>query len=190
MNKNALLLIPLALVLSGCGGKPDEPATAAEEAAEVAEAKGAEDTGCETRDIRKVCLPIQANPKINLNTNSMKANPNNGCVKAGSTVEFRITPDPGELNTVEIWPKVEADTWLAGWNSEESDRIFIKVPSDVTQGTDHDYGWTDHITGKCVDPRVRVDDTGPVETQSPQKPGIDVDETLDENAGKVATPDD
>jgi hypothetical protein len=187
MNKNALLLIPLALILSGCGEKPEEAATAPEAAEEAA---APEQMACVTRVIPPNCIPIHANPIVMLNTSGMLAVPPNACVAAGTTVEFTITPDPGALNTVEIWPKDENDTWLAGWNSGSSDKIVITVPASVPNQTDHDYGWTNHTTGECVDPRMRVDDQGPIEAESPADAGVNIDETLDENMDKAELPDD
>ena len=182
MKKNALLLIPLALVLSGCAEKPEEAETAAR-----AEATGR--TGCEEQTL-PVCLPIHADPKITLTLGGMVTAPPNACIKPNTEtpIEFTIAPDPGEINTVEIWPKDEEDTWLAGWNSGPSNKIVIVVPASPL-GTKYDYGWTNHKTGRCVDPRISVGDDEPVETQSPGQAGPDIDETLDENSDKVVMPD-
>jgi hypothetical protein len=189
MTKNALLLIPLALILSGCGEKPEEAATDPEKAEGAATAAASDQTECETQVIPPVCIPIHANPKIMLNTNTMMTVPPNACVAVGMTVEFTITPDPGTLNTVEIWPKVAADSWLAGTNSGSSDKILITVPTSVPSKTDHDYGWTYRTTGKCVDPRMRVDDQGAIETKSPTGAGVNGEEALDEDMNKAELPD-
>jgi len=185
--KITLLFIPLPLILLGCNGQPEEPVAAPE----AAEATAAADAGtCEKRVIPPVCIPIHANPKVQLNTSGMVATPPNACVAAGTTVEFTITPDPGVPNSVEIWPKDAADTWLAGTNSGATDKIVITVPASVPNKTDHNYGWTNHSTGRCIDPRVRVDDQPPIETEKPMDAGIEIDDTMDGEMDKVQLPDD
>ena len=190
MNKYTLLFVPLALALSACGEKPEEAATAPEAAEEAAAAAATDQMECETQVIPAVCISIHANPKIQLNTAAMMTLPPSACVAAGTTVEFTITPDPGALNTVEIWPKDPADTWLVGKNSGSSDKIEITVPTSVPNKTNHDYGWTVNTTGRCVDPRMRVDDQGPIETENPEDAGVNIGETIDKDMDKAELPDD
>ena len=186
MNKNALLLIPLALILSGCGEKPEK----ADKADKAAAAEATEQVECKTENIPPVCIPIHANNKIMLNRNPMKTVPPSACLSAGTTVEFNVHPDPGVTDTVEVWPKDKADTWLAGTNSPDSSKIVITVPGSLVNGSEYYYGWTDLTTGECVDPRMEVDNQDPIETQNPEQSGVNIDEVIDEETNKAALPDD
>lgn len=94
-------------------------------------------------------------PQVTLNTNSLNATPY--CIRAedGTFIIFRLVPhDKNELGSVEIFPKDDTDTWLAGVNDPYKDLIIISVP-DSLEEDEHDYGI--RTSDKCVDPRVRVE---------------------------------
>lgn len=166
MNKNVLLLVPLGLVLAGCP-KPDT-----EE--------------CFDHHIPPTCLPLAAGAPINVVRAQMKAVPPNACVQPGQVVTFELQPTPTGTNTFFIEPKDSNDTWLSGTNYPNADEITITVPNDMSlMGTDHDYGLRDTETGKCADPRVRVETL--IEEQ---KPVAAPEQTLDEEMDKAELTDD
>ena len=168
MNKNVLLLIPLGLVLTGCP-KPDS-----------------DPEDCYEHTIPTKCLPVNASAPIKIVRAQMKSVPPNACVQLGQEVKFQLQPVPSETNTFFIEPKDDNDTWLSGTNYPDAGEIKITVPSDVSLlNTDHDYGMRDTETGKCADPRIRVETL--IEEMEPLE---SAEQTLDEGMDKVELPDD
>ena len=102
-------------------------------------------------------VPCQGNPAaplVTINTNTLVVAPR--CVNAdpGATIDFRLVPPPNNvLGDAEIFPKDPEDTWLAGMNASDKDRISIPVPEDIEVGERY-YGFK--TSEKCLDPRVNV----------------------------------
>ncbi|MDJ0813815.1 MAG: hypothetical protein QNJ23_08800 [Woeseiaceae bacterium] len=143
MNKKALLLVPLGLAIAGCAttnGYGEQPQPAA----------------CIVPDpIEGPCNGNPANPKVNLNLNTMKASPPNVCANPGTTIEIKLSPPPRMTGTVSVVAKNKTNTWLNGTNAPDPRKIFIYVPGWIAPGDDYYYGFTTSL-GTCVDPRVDI----------------------------------
>lgn len=143
MNKNALLLLALGLVVTGCAGSNNA-------------GEHAEPLACiEPEPIKGPCNGNPNDPKVNLNLQTMKANPPNVCASPGSTIEINISPKPEFPGTVSVVAKDPTNTWLNGTNAPDSKTILIYVPAWTSLNTDNDYGFTTSL-GTCVDPRVQI----------------------------------
>jgi hypothetical protein len=149
MNKKALLLVPLGLLIAGCaatnglGGSPQP-------------------TACiEPDPITGPCTGNPVDPKVTLNLNTMKANPPNVCASPGSTIEVSLAPPPGMTGTVSVVAKDNANTWLNGTNAPDPKKILIEVPAWIPPGPNYYYGFNTSL-GTCVDPRVDIITRGAV----------------------------
>ncbi len=102
-------------------------------------------------------------PTANIITNGAKLKVEPYCMKAvpGSELWFRVVPkDSQPLGTVEIIPKDPVsshDDWLQGTNSTNQNLITITVPGpdELKKGDKYYFGVK--INGKCVDPRVHIE---------------------------------
>lgn len=143
MNKKVFLLIPLGLTLMGCaatGSGGDQPQPSA----------------CIVPEpITGPCNGNPSEPKVNLNLNTMKANPPNVCANPGTTIEVNLSPPPGLTGTVSVVAKDNTHTWLNGSNAPDPKKIHIYVPAWATPGPDYSYGFSTSL-GTCVDPRVDI----------------------------------
>jgi len=146
MNKTYLYVLPLALLLAGLPGY-----------------SGAQEIEC-VKDTTKMpkCEGEPQAAMVNLNLEKLKASPRCVRVFPGTTIVFRLTSKKNlELDTVEILPKDDFDSWLQGKNDEFNDLIIIRVPGvynpdepRTEEPSVHDYSIT--APGKCLDPRVEV----------------------------------
>jgi len=141
MKKAYLFVLPLAMVLA---------------LAAVASNGDTSKLECRTDDSpMRPCLGDPRVPSVNLKIKKLETVPH--CVRAnpGVPIVFRITPKKGlKVETIEVFPKDEANDWLAGNNSTHEDLIIIRVPDDLEPG-DYDYGIK--TPDDCVDPRVHVE---------------------------------
>ena len=143
MNKNVLLLPIFVLITVGC-------------AANGGAGKDAQPLACiEPQPSTGPCNGNPENPQVNLNLQTMKANPPNVCANPGSTIKVNISPEPDSPGTVSVVAKNPTNTWLNGTNSPDSKTISIYVPEWVSLGGDNYYGFTTNL-GTCVDPRVQI----------------------------------
>jgi len=100
-------------------------------------------------------------PTANIITGGSKLRVAPYCIKAveGSELWFRIVPKNSQpLGTVEIIPKDPVsshDDWLQATNSTNQNLIIIPVPTELKEGDKYYYGV--RINGKCVDPRVHIE---------------------------------
>ncbi len=136
MNRKLLCLLPLSWIAMAC--VPVQPRS------------------CDAyKGPLTPCTGDPLAPQVTINTITLNATPHCVRAKKGTFVIFRLVPhDKNELGTVEIFPKNDADTWLAGENDPYKDLIIVSVPADLEE-SDHDYGIA---TGsKCVDPRIHVE---------------------------------
>jgi len=79
------------------------------------------------------------------------------CVRAlrSSKITFNLVPIPNnEIGSARIFSKDE-NKWPAGTNDSDKDKILIEIPDDLPLGY-YSYGFV--VNGKCVDPRVHVED--------------------------------
>ena len=139
MNKTILFVLPLSLMLASC-------------ASVMVSAPGA----CHVASvIPTVCTGKKDDPKVNFNTNSLKASPPNVCAGRGETLEITIEPvAQNKIGSVAVIPKDPKDSWLVGTNSPDKKKIEILIPPWVAEG-DHDYGFLT-FDGKCLDPRINI----------------------------------
>ena len=135
MNRKLLALLPLSWIAMAC--VPMEPRT------------------CEPyTGPTPPCAGDPNVPQVTINTNSLNVTPYCVLAKKGTFIVFRLVPhDKNELGTVEIFPKDDEDTWLAGENDLYKDLIIVPVPDDL-EPDNYDYGIA--TSDKCVDPRVNV----------------------------------
>ncbi|MGI9234348.1 MAG: hypothetical protein ACR2RD_12005 [Woeseiaceae bacterium] len=122
----------------------------------------ADEVNCEEAPAKAPkCYGEPKAPKVTLNLQSMKANPQ--CVRAhpGTILVFKLTPNNDlQLNTVKIRPKDPSDFWLKGENDVYDDLIILRVPG--IHDPDGPDGATDHYyrietPTKCLDPRIKVE---------------------------------
>lgn len=95
--------------------------------------------------------------KIMTGGKRLRVSPYCANVKDRSELLFMILPRGSQAEgTVEIIAKDPADSWwLHGTNSPRQNFIFIKVPPNID--ADKKYGYGIKIDGKCLDPRVHVE---------------------------------
>ena len=145
MNKRALLVVSIAMLIAGCV-TPEDP-----------QSMGPLGTvNCAVHEPTDSCTGNPDDPKVTLNLNTMKANPPNVCARAGKTINISIVPtQAASVGNVAVVPKSSTDTWLIGTNVPDKLKITIPIPNDIAFGTDHDFGFVTS-DGKCADPRVHV----------------------------------
>lgn len=143
MNKKALLLVPLGLVIAGC-------------AATKSVDEHPQPRACiEPDPITDPCTGNPTDPKVTLNLNTMKANPPNVCANPGSTIEVNISPPPSMTGSVSVVAKDNTHTWLNGTNAPDPKKIYVYVPTWIAPSPNYDYGFNTSL-GTCVDPRVDI----------------------------------
>jgi hypothetical protein len=142
MKLHHLVACSLALLLAAC-----------------AQDEGPADTVCKKIELPgnlPTCPNDAAHPTVTLNTTALTVTPPWACANKGTAIEIQITPTPDEAGTVLIAPKHTTNHWLAGTNSPDTRLISIPVPGDTVPG-DYDYAVYMPGTGKCIDPRFRVE---------------------------------
>jgi len=145
MNKSLLFLLPVSVLLYGCSTT----------------SKGINLDNCQVQVVPENCANAPgsgpSNPVVNFNKNGITAAPPNVCAMRGSTLVFKITPNPpnSDTATVTVLPKDINDTWLTGTNHPDSGKIEIFIPPWVENLSDHKYAIVVN-DGSCLDPRVHV----------------------------------
>ncbi len=138
MKRNILFALPMSVLAIAC---PQQ--------------ESIHTTDCKTMTIPPACTGNPADPKININVAAgLVVAPPNVCAKAGTDVEFKITP-ANTKTIVATVPKVPANTWLSGINIPDSGGFKITVPALAPEDAHYDY----HIVatnGYCYDPRITV----------------------------------
>ena len=139
MNRMILFVLPLGLLLASC-----------------ASVQVAAPGDCHVVSvIDHKCSGKKNDPKVNFNTNTLKANPANVCAAPGKTLVIMITPPAdNKIGSVAVVAKDKNDSWLSGTNSPDKKKIEIYIPPWISDGP-HDYGFLT-FDGKCLDPRIHI----------------------------------